>query len=128
MVVRWNRTNSKTITPRTDPTVKMSKREKYSCVPPAVRSMRENGAGNDCTCAPKSMGASASRKMSKPSVRITALSAGRDSTGRTSTRSVTAPSARPAANAMTKPSQKGVPCSITKNAMYVVNIAIAPCA
>ena len=66
--------------------------------------------------------------MSTPRLRITALSGGRDSTGRTSTRSVTAPITIPVASAMTKPSQYGAPCRITTSAMYVVNIAIAPCA
>ena len=48
---------------------------------------------------------------------MTALSGGRDSTGRTSTRSVTAPITNPVASATTNPSQYGAPCLITVSAM-----------
>ena len=88
--------------------------------------MRENGAGKDCVWPPKSIGATASRRMSTPRLRITAFSGGRDFTGLTSTRSVTAPITSPEASAITNANQYHTPCWITTSAMYVVNIAIAP--
>ncbi len=59
--------------------------------------MLEKGAGNDLIWPPNSIGASASRKMSSPRVRITTLSGGPASTGRTRTRSVTRTEREPGA-------------------------------
>ncbi len=105
MVVRWKKSSSATMVSSTAPTTKMSNGEMKSCVPPALRSTRENAAGKDLTWPPNNIGASASRKMSSPSVRITTLSAGRDSTGLTRSRSTPAPSTKPAASATTNASQ-----------------------
>ena len=78
MVVRWKKRSSPTMVTSTAPTTKMSNGDTNSWVSPAFRSTRENGAGKDFTWPPKSIGASASRKMSSPSVRMTTLSAGRE--------------------------------------------------
>ena len=62
----------------------------------------------------------------RPSVRITGFSGGAFSTGRTMTRSTTAPRTKPAASATTNPSTYEPPELITAEAMNVVNISIAP--
>ena len=65
--------------------------------------------------------------MNRPSVTITAFSGGPLSTGRTSTRSTTAPSTSPRRSATTNAEPVATsPASITDQAMNVVNIAIAP--
>ena len=72
--------------------------------------------------------ATATSSVYSPSVRITALSGGAVSTGRTSTRSTTAPSTKPLASATTNPTTYDAPPLITAEAMNVVTISIAPCA
>ena len=62
----------------------------------------------------------------RPRVRITGFSGGAFSTGRTMTRSTTAPSTKPAASATTNPSTYEPSELITAEAMNVVNISIAP--
>jgi hypothetical protein len=65
----------------------------------------ENAGGNDFGLPPQIIPAIASRRMSRPSVTITALSGGAPSTQRITTRSTSAPSTSPAASAAAKPTQ-----------------------
>ena len=74
-------------------------------VPPKVKPLSPNGAGKDWNSEPATIAISASMATNRPRVTITALSSGPPSTGRTITRSMTAPSTKPAASATTKATQ-----------------------
>ena len=73
-------------------------------VPPTVYPRSENAAGNERGMLPQIIPAIATISVYRPSVRITAFSGGAFSTRRTTTRSMIAPSTKPAASATTKPS------------------------
>ncbi len=102
-------------------------------VRPMVRSPTSNprmpkGAGKDLKRLPKMTAATACSTTNSPRVRITALISDLPSTGRTTTRSRTAPSTRPLSSAAAKPSHQEWPASISDSAMNVVSIAIGACA
>jgi hypothetical protein len=85
-----------------------------------------NASGNDFGSPPQIMPATACRKISSPSVTMTAFSGGASSTGRMTKRSTTAPSTSPATSATANAAQyEWVPCT-TEYATNVVIIIIPP--
>jgi hypothetical protein len=72
------------------------------------------------------MPATACRKTSSPRVTITAFNGGAFSTGRTTSRSTTAPRTSPASKAATRPSQNDPVRPITDQATKVEIIIIPP--
>ena len=92
--------------------------------PPTLKPLIENAGGNERGLPPQIIPAKACSSTSRPSVTMIAFSGGAPSIGRITTRSITAPSTRPLASAMRKPTQYGAPASITVQAMNVVTISI----